>query len=95
MSDSLTALRAADPARQMDFEVLEATAVFDELRAAIVSGQFVADDALGTNPKSHRGGDRPETVPLGEYVPNPGSIRSPGTKTSGGRPPGTRGLLRD
>jgi photosystem II stability/assembly factor-like uncharacterized protein len=62
MSDSLTALGTADPARGTDFQELEATPVFDELLAAIVSGQFVADDALSMNPKSHHGGDRPETV---------------------------------
>ncbi len=62
MSDSLTALRTADPARGMDFQVLEATPVFDELLDAIVSGQFVADDALSTNSKSHHGGERPKTA---------------------------------
>ena len=56
MSDSLTALHEADPARGMDFQVLSATPVFDELLDATLSGQFVADDALSTNSKSHHGG---------------------------------------
>ena len=62
MRDSLTALRVADPAGRMDFQVLETTPIFDELLDAIVSGQFVADDGLSTDPKSHHGAERPETA---------------------------------
>jgi photosystem II stability/assembly factor-like uncharacterized protein len=53
MNDSLTVLRAADPVRRVDFQVLESTPVFHELLDAIVSGQFVADQAVTTTPKSH------------------------------------------
>ena len=85
MSDSLTALCAADPACRMDFQVLEAAPVFDDLLDAIVSGQFVADDVLST---------ASQITPLGRATRNcsPQARPSHGTRLrrSRARPAGSR-----
>ena len=53
MRNSLTVLRAADPARHVDFQGLKANPVFDELLEVIVAGDFVADDMhFGEDPVS-------------------------------------------
>ena len=44
MRNSLAVLRAADPARHVDFQGLKANPVFDELVEEIVAGDFVAED---------------------------------------------------